>query len=73
VAELALMKSDLVGIFLTYQPIPFYRTEILPSNEIIFIKGTKHVLYAGVRLGSYPGTAVAIPALLIMAFLSMID
>lgn len=71
----ALMKRDLVGITLTYEQIPFTQTDRLPSDEFVYTKGTERVMYAGLRLGSQPGTVVgvAIPVGLIIWLFSVAD
>jgi hypothetical protein len=60
VAELALMKSDLVGITLTYQQTRLVRMDTSPGGVFAVTEGTGRVLSVGVRLGSYPGTAVGV-------------
>jgi hypothetical protein len=73
VAGVALMKSDLFGISITYEQIPFTDFELLPGEIVAPVKGTERVLYAGLRLGSYPGTAVgvAIPVAVIIWLFSV--
>ncbi|MBI5267668.1 MAG: hypothetical protein HY851_10590, partial [candidate division Zixibacteria bacterium] len=72
-AELALMKWDLIGITLTYHQVRVPRWDASPSGQLVFTNNTERVLSAGARLGSYPGTAlaVAIPVAAIIWVLSV--
>jgi hypothetical protein len=76
VAGVALTYRDVCGITLTYEQIRFSYYTRLPGDEFAMTKGSERTLYAGLRLGSYPGSAtgIAIPiALLIWYFANVED